>query len=235
MANLVLIDPIEPSREALRDLLEADGHDVQTFANLQTAWSAATGDSADLILSDIALPGIDGVTVLRRLQAMTDAPVVLLATAPSPAQEAKVLRLGADDYFARPMDNAVLCARVGARLRSRVNLPHEGQESTILERGQLRLDRLRHQVRWDGHEVLLTPTEFNVLWSIAQRPGQVLSRATILDAAYGNDAFVTDRSIDSQVKRIRMKLRQVAPEFCEIQTLYGLGYRYTNSSEVRAA
>lgn len=235
MANLVVIDPNEPSRIAVHDVLVADGHDVQGFANLQTAWSAATSESTDLILSDIDLPGMDGVTVLRRLQAMTDAPVVLFATAPCTAQEAKVLRLGADDYFAVPMENAVLTARVRARLRSRVTQPQDWQENTILQRGRLRLDRLRHQVRWDGQDVVLTPTEFNVLWSIAQRPGQVLSRSSILDSAYGDDAFVTDRSIDSQVKRIRMKLRQVAPDFCEIQTLYGLGYRYTNSSEVRAA
>ena len=146
-----------------------------------------------------------------------------------------MLRLGADDYLAKPLSMRVFAARVAAALRSAAPNLRDPDDVTLIQRGALRLDRLRHEARWDGKEVALTATEFNVLWIIAQRPGQVLSRANILDLAYGGDVFVTDRSIDSQIKRIRRKLREVAPNFTAIETLYGLGYRFSDSPEDMAA
>jgi two-component system response regulator ChvI len=129
----------------------------------------------------------------------------------------------------------VFGARVAAALRSAAPNHREANDVTVIQRGALHLDRLRHEARWSDVEVALTATEFNVLWIIAQRPGQVLSRANILDLAYGGDVFVTDRSIDSQIKRIRRKIREVAPDFMAIETLYGLGYRFSDSPEDVAA
>ncbi|MGR3714656.1 MAG: winged helix-turn-helix domain-containing protein [Shimia sp.] len=97
------------------------------------------------------------------------------------------------------------------------------------------MDRESHEVRWLGEPLILTATEFNVLWTLADRPSSVLDRSRILEAAYATDLGVTDRSIDSQIKRLRMKLRRIDPEFASIETLYGLGYRFTLPTEVRAA
>lgn len=234
MASIVLIDPDRAFMTRVRDTLMRDGHEVRCHVDLDTALPDVSRRAADLVILELRLPAADPLYAFERLRD-TGVPVVLTSLSATDMEEAMVLRLGAWDYLAKPVSMRVLSARVDSALRHLMAPDGVLDEATVLIRGPLRLDRLRHEVRWDGEEVALTATEFSVLWIIAQRPGQVLSRANILDLAYGGDVFVTDRSIDSQIKRIRRKLRSVAPEFAAIETLYGLGYRFSDSPEDMAA
>ena len=135
------------------------------------------------------------------------------------------LRMGADDYITKPFSQRLLIERIRAVLRRR-----EAQGGTpssgILKRGDLELDSQRHSCHWKGQEVDLTVTEFLLLQALARRPGHVKNRDQLIDEAYGQSVFVDDRTIDSHIKRIRRKFRERDPSFAEVETLYGIGYRY---------
>lgn len=235
MSKILLIDPDRHLLEAMRDVLMHDGHESFCHVSLETAMAELTRRDIDLVVMGLCQRSLDAPTIIERITNLYGVPVVVLSTTASAMEESRMLRLGADDYLAKSFSMRVFGARIAAALRSAGPNHRDADDVTVIQRGALRLDRLRHEACWDGNEVALTVTEFNVLWIIAQRPGQVLSRASILDLAYGGDVFVTDRSIDSQIKRIRRKLRDVAPNFTAIETLYGLGYRFSDSPEDMAA
>ena len=139
------------------------------------------------------------------------------------------LDLGADDYIAKPFSQQLLARRIKAVLRrsqSDPGLEGETNDQKAIQRGKLTMDPNRHACLWDGRPVRLTVTEFLILQSLAHRPGFVKSRDNLMDAAYDDQVYVDDRTIDSHIKRIRKKFREVAPEFDGIETLYGVGYRY---------
>lgn len=235
MANLVLVDQDRALLTSLADLLESEGHVVRSFTNPEIALRDIGQPKTDMALLDLRMPKIDGFEMLQRIRETSSLPVMLLGSETSEVDEALGLRMGADDYVSKPYSPRVLVERVRACLRRKsAELPGV-QEDTALRRGPLMLDRECHLVSWNGTHLALSATEFNVLWIIAQRPGQVLSRAKILDQAYGDDIHITDRSIDSQVKRLRMKLRRVDASFAAIETLYGLGYRFTIPTQDAAA
>lgn len=227
MANLVLVDQDRALLTSLAHLLEGEGHVVRSFTDPTIALRDISQPSTDMALLDLRMPKIDGFEMLQRIRATSSLPVMFLGSGTSDTDEALGLRMGADDYVSKPYSSRVLVERVRACLRRKsAELPGV-KEDPRLVRGPLVLDRECHLVSWKGVDVSLSATEFNVLWIIAQRPGQVLSRGKILDAAYGEDIHITDRSIDSQIKRLRMKLRRVDTDFAAIETLYGLGYRFT--------
>ena len=139
------------------------------------------------------------------------------------------LRLGADDYITKPFSQRLLLERVRAVLRraeaKTAPVPGEAKKEALV-RGKLALDPLRHECTWDGKPVRLTVTEFLILQALAQRPGFVKSRDSLMDAAYDDQVYVDDRTIDSHIKRLRKKFKAVADDFDAIETLYGVGYRY---------
>ncbi len=235
MSKIFLIEPDRYLMSAMQDVLLQDGHDCLCHVTPETALTDLARQSADLVVLELRQRSMDALSIMERVGNTYGLPVIIISTTGSATEESMMLRLGADDYLAKPFSMRVFGARVAAALRSAEPNMRQEDDVTSIQRGPLRLDRLRHEARWNGQEVALTATEFNVLWIIAQRPGQVLSRANILDLAYGGDVFVTDRSIDSQIKRIRRKLRDVAPNFTAIETLYGLGYRFSDSPEDMAA
>ncbi|MFY0660230.1 MAG: response regulator transcription factor [Shimia sp.] len=235
MSKILLIEPDRHHMMAMQEVLLHDGHDSLCHVAPDTALSDLARQAPDLVVMELRQRSMDALNVIERITNTFGIPVVVTSTTASATEEAMLLRLGADDYLAKPFSMRVFGARVAAALRSAAPNHRDADDLTVIQRGALRLDRLRHEARWDGTEVALTATEFNVLWIVAQRPGQVLSRANILDLAYGGDVFVTDRSIDSQIKRIRRKIREVAPDFMAIETLYGLGYRFSDSPEAVAA
>jgi two-component system response regulator ChvI len=140
------------------------------------------------------------------------------------------LRLGADDYITKPFSQRLLLERIRALLRrnevSRAEANGAPTGGGALTRGNLSLDELRHKCTWKGEDVPLTVTEFLLVKTLAQRPGLVKSRDQLIDAAYGDTVYVDDRTIDSHIKRVRKKFRQVDDDFNQIETLYGIGYRY---------
>ena len=178
--------------------------------------------------------------VLRRLRQTNDLPVIILTSKDEEIDEILGFNLGADDYIHKPFSQRLLIERVKAVLRRARPDDDEAPplsaaaaaasvQARSLRRGRLTLDPARHDCLWEGRPVKLTVTEFLLLQSLAQRPGFVKSRDNLMDAAYDDQVYVDDRTIDSHVKRMRKKFRQVDPEFDAIETLYGVGYRYRES------
>jgi two-component system response regulator ChvI len=182
-----------------------------------------------MAIFDIKMPRMDGMELLRRLRQRTDMPVIFLTSKDDEIDELFGLKMGADDFIRKPFSQRLLVERVKAVLRRVV--PKDGTAPVIelnktIERGKLVMDPDRHACTWDGKPVTLTVTEFLILQALAQRPGIVKSRDALMDAAYDDQVYVDDRTIDSHIKRLRKKFKQVDDSFEAIETLYGVGYRF---------
>jgi len=153
-------------------------------------------------------------------------PVIFLTSKDDELDEALGLGLGADDYITKPFSQRLLLARIQAVLRRAAAPDMNEQHAQIIRQGDLILDPDRHLVQWKGHDVKLTVTEFLLLHSLAMRPGHVKSRDQLMDSAYGESVFLDDRTIDSHIKRVRRKFKATDKSFDQIETLYGIGYRY---------
>jgi two-component system response regulator ChvI len=211
-------------------VLEAEGYEVRTYNDGATALTALSKSLPDLAVLDIKMPRMDGMELLRRLRQKSDLPVIFLTSKDEEIDEVLGLRMGADDYVKKPFSQRLLVERIRAVLRRRdpaiENQVERAEADKVLRRGKLEMDPLRHATLWEGRPVTLTVTEFLILHALAQRPGFVKSRDQLMDAAYDDRVYVDDRTIDSHVKRIRKKFRQVTDDFNAIETLYGVGYRY---------
>jgi two-component system response regulator ChvI len=177
------------------------------------------------------MPRMDGVEVLRRLRQGSSLPVIFLTSKDDEMDEVVGFNVGADDYIKKPFSQRLLSERVKALLRrTRAGAPGgEVSDKKPIVRGELTLDPNRHACTWKGEQVRLTVTEFLILQALAQRPGYVKSRDQLMDAAYDDQVYVDDRTIDSHIKRLRKKFRDIDGDFDAIETLYGVGYRYNES------
>jgi two-component system response regulator ChvI len=179
------------------------------------------------------MPRMDGLELLRRLRQAADVPVIFLTSKDEEIDELMGLNAGADDYIRKPFSQRLLLERVKAVLRRGESRQGErgaaDSKKETMVRGKLALDPQRHECTWDGKPVRLTVTEFLILQCLAQRPGFVKSRDNLMDAAYDDQVYVDDRTIDSHIKRLRKKFKAVADDFDAIETLYGVGYRYRES------
>ncbi|MBC2668707.1 response regulator transcription factor [Novosphingobium piscinae] len=216
--------------------LQAEGFATRVYTDGQTALRALLDNPPDLAIFDIKMPQMDGFTLLEQFRARSSLPVIFLTSKDEEPDEARGLALGADDYIAKPFSQRLLVARIRAILR-RTELARSAAEADgdpaeadqVVRRGRLEMDPPRHLVTWDGKPVALTVTEFLILEALATRPGVVKSRNQLMDAAYNDDVFIDDRTIDSHIKRLRRKFREVDPEFSGIETLYGAGYSFADS------
>ena len=211
--------------------MQAEGFVTRIYNDSQLALKALTDNPPDLAIFDIKMPGMDGLELLRRLRERSQLPVIFLTSKDEELDEALGLAMGADDYIVKPFSQRLLIARVKAILRRAAMRANEsGEDPSDLpepfERGRLVMDPARHSVTWDAKPVSLTVTEFLILEALAQRPGVVKTRGQLMDAAYQDDIYVDDRTIDSHIKRLRRKFREVDGEFSAIDTLYGAGYRF---------
>jgi len=214
--------------------LQAEGFATRVYNDGETALKALLDNPPDLAIFDIKMPRMDGLQLLQRLREKSALPVIFLTSRDEEPDEALGLELGADDYITKPFSQRLLVARIRAILRrSEVTRaePDETSQAGIPEptlRGRLAMDPARHHVTWDGQQVSLTVTEFLILVALATRPGVIKSRNQLMDAAYGEDVFIDDRTIDSHIKRLRRKFRAVDPDFAAIDTLYGAGYSFAD-------
>ena len=235
MANITLVDDDENIVTSVSLALESHGHTVKSYFDGASGLAALEADPPDLAILDVKMPRMDGMEVLRRLRQSSDLPVIILTSKDEEIDEILGFNLGADDYIHKPFSQRLLIERVKAVLRRAgvdteeppppgVATPEGGTRA--IKRGKLTLDPARHDCLWDGRPVKLTVTEFLLLQALAQRPGFVKSRDNLMDAAYDDQVYVDDRTIDSHIKRMRRKFRQVDNEFDAIETLYGVGYRY---------
>jgi len=231
-ATIALVDDDRNILTSVSIALQAEGFLTRVYSDGETALKALTDNPPDLAIFDIKMPRMDGLELLRRLRERQSTPVIFLTSKDDELDEALGLAMGADDYIAKPFSQRLLIARIRAILRRAELTQKTGEENgeaaaERIERGRLVMDPARHRVTWAGHDVTLTVTEFLILETLAQRPGIVKTRNQLMDAAYQDDIYVDDRTIDSHIKRIRRKFRQTDPEFDAIETLYGAGYRFS--------
>lgn len=230
MARIALVDDDRNILTSVAMTLEAEGFDVDTYNDGQSALDAFNRRLPDMAVLDIKMPRMDGMELLQRLRQKTAMPVIFLTSKDDEIDEVLGLRMGADDYVKKPFSQRLLVERIRAILR-RQEVIQTGElpvveESKVMVRGSLTMDPLRHAVTWKGQDVTLTVTEFLLLQALAQRPGYVKSRDQLMDVAYDDQVYVDDRTIDSHIKRLRKKMRMVDNDFSAIETLYGIGYRY---------
>ncbi len=224
--TIALVDDDQNILASLSAALEDEGYHVETYADGVEALDGIGRRPVDLVILDIKMPRMDGMELLGALRQKNNVPVIFLTSKDDEVDEVMGLHLGADDYIKKPFSQRLLLERIRAVLRR-----HElaGQEQTgkdVLRRGDLVLDPSRHLCTWDDKEVNLTVTEFLLVEALARPPGHVKNRDQLIDAAYGENIYVDDRTIDSHIKRLRRKFKEIDQEFAEIETLYGVGYRY---------
>ncbi len=230
MAKIALVDDDRNILTSVSMTLEAEGFEVETFNDGQSALDAFSQALPDMAVLDIKMPRMDGMDLLQRLRQKSAIPVIFLTSKDDEIDEVLGLRMGADDYVKKPFSQRLLVERIRALLRRQEAIATDEvavtEETRVMERGALRMDPLRHAVSWKGHDVALTVTEFLLLQTLAQRPGFVKSRDQLMDVAYDDQVYVDDRTIDSHIKRLRKKMRAADDGFSAIETLYGIGYRY---------
>ena len=233
MATIALVDDDKNILTSVSMLLEQEGYQVKTFSDGAAALTGLSATPPDLAILDIKMPRMDGLELLRRLRQSGDLPVIFLTSKDEEIDELMGLNAGADDYIRKPFSQRLLLERVKAVLRrNEGNKQVAGTTGPLepkkeaLTRGKLALDPQRHECTWDGKPVRLTVTEFLILQCLAQRPGFVKSRDNLMDAAYDDQVYVDDRTIDSHIKRLRKKFKAVDDDFEMIETLYGVGYRF---------
>ena len=229
MPTIALVDDDRNILTSLRMALESEGYNTQAYNDGASALDGLTDSPPDLAILDIKMPRMDGMELLRRLRQMTEMPVIFLTSKDEEIDELFGLKMGADDYIRKPFSQRLLVERVKAVLRRaqpRETAAADTDSTKVLERGKLKLDSERHTCEWDAKQVTLTVTEFLILQSLAQRPGVVKSRDALMDAAYDDQVYVDDRTIDSHIKRLRKKFKLVDDSFDVIETLYGVGYRF---------
>ncbi|MEO0590649.1 MAG: response regulator transcription factor [Pseudomonadota bacterium] len=216
--------------------LQAEGFVTRLYSDGETALKALLENPPDLAVFDIKMPKMDGMELLRRVRERSAIPVIFLTSKDDESDEEAGLELGADDYIAKPFSQRLLIARIRAILRrAEPERSFDGEDDQagpahpIIARGRLYMDPARHYVTWDEKPVSLTVTEFLILEALAARPGVIKSRNQLMDAAYPDDIFVDDRTVDSHIKRMRRKFRVVDTSFSAIDTLYGAGYSFNDA------
>ena len=218
--------------------LQSEGFLTRVYSDGEAALRALIDNPPDLAVFDIKMPRMDGMELLRRLRQHSALPVIFLTSKDNEEDEEAGFEMGADDYLAKPFSSRLLLARIRAVLRRAAARaeptgdaavpPPDRPRLEVIERGSLHMDAERHHVSWKGKPVALTVTEFLILEALAARPGVIKSRNQLMDAAYPDDMFVDDRTVDSHIKRMRRKFRAVDPEFSSIETLYGAGYSFSD-------
>ncbi|MCP4451061.1 MAG: response regulator transcription factor [Planctomycetes bacterium] len=221
--RVLIVDDEEDIRELVELYLGRDGYDILTCETGEQALEIVRMQSPDLMVLDLMLPGISGLEVCKKLKASRKTesmPIVMLTAKGEDTDVVTGLELGADDYVTKPFSGKVLAARV-RRILKRADT--DDQEMPVIEIDNLIIDPARRDVRFKGQSIKLTFTEFNILWTLARRPGIVFTRYKIVDAIRGTDYLVTDRAVDVQIVSLRKKLKECGDT---IETVRGVGYRF---------
>ena len=235
LQTIALVDDDRNILASVSIALQAEGFATRVYTDGATALKALRENPPDLAVFDIKMPAMDGLELLEKLREESALPVIFLTSKDEEPDEALGLAMGADDYITKPFSQRLLVARIRAILRRSELVRGEAEAPTDedlpepIRRGRLQMDPARHAVTWDGRAVSLTVTEFLILEALAARPGVIKTRNQLMDAAYSDDVFVDDRTIDSHIKRLRRKFRAVDPQFSAIETLYGAGYSFTDA------
>jgi len=219
MNKALFIVEDEPELAAVvADYARAAGYAPTVFGDGAQALAAIRACAPALVVLDLMLPGLDGLSVCRAVREFSDVPVIMVTARVEEIDRLLGLESGADDYLCKPFSPRELMARIKAILRRAGN--------GAAPQRPVEIDETARRIAINGRPLELTPTEFGILAAMARRPGQVFSRAQLLDLALGDSLEVTDRAIDSHIKNLRRKLDAAAPGFDAIHSIYGLGYRF---------
>ena len=227
---------VEDDRNILTSVsiaLESEGFSVDTYTDGDDALRGLSQKPADLAILDIKMPRMDGMELLLKIRKKSVMPIIFLTSKDDEVDELLGLKMGADDYIKKPFSQRLLIERIRALLRRREldeDANNGDDKNNAIFRDNLMMDQSRHECTWKGNPLNLTVTEFLLLKSLAYRPGLVKNRDQLIDTAYGENIYVDDRTIDSHIKRLRKKFRAIDPDFSQIETLYGVGYRYNRSN-----
>jgi len=224
--HVLVVDDEKRIREVVTYALQKDGFRVSEAADAEQALLLAEREMPELAVLDVMLPGIDGLELCRRLRARAPLPILFLSARGDEVDRIVGLELGGDDYLTKPFSPRELVARVRAVLRRLPSERADGGERAprkVYRHGRLELDPERHRARFDSRDVSLTATEFALLLALLERPGVVLTRAQLMQRAYPCDLHVTERTLDTHVRRIRAKFRGFSAD--PIATVHGVGYR----------
>ncbi|WP_437751768.1 response regulator [Sorangium sp. So ce1389] len=224
--HILVVDDEARIREVLLYALQKEGYTVTAVADGRAAVEAAGAGRVDLVVLDVMLPELDGLEVCRRLRAGSRTPILFLSARADEVDRIVGLELGGDDYLTKPFSPRELVARVRALLRraeAPPPAPPPEARAAVLRHGPIEVDTDRHEARYLGQPVSLTATELGVLGALLERPGVVLSRGQLMQRAYRYDNLITERTIDTHVRRIRAKFRVVGGD--PIATVHGVGYK----------
>jgi two-component system response regulator ChvI len=228
--RIAIVEDEKNIRDNVAFALEREGYEVDSFGDGAAAWEVFQEQLPDLVILDIIMPRMDGLEVCRRLRAVSDdVPIIFLTSRDEEFDRVLGLELGADDYLCKPFSMRELLARIRVLFRRLAlgAVAASGPDEELLQVGSLELDLRRYTARWNEKAIALTVTEFMILHALAKRPGHVKTREQLMNEGYPHDTFVSDRTIDSHIKRIRKKFTAIDDAFDGVETVYGLGYRYT--------
>lgn len=237
--RLLVVDDDGHIREVLSYALTQAGHQVSLARDGAEALQKFEAESFDLVVLDILMPGIDGLDLCRRIRQTSSIPLIFVSSRDEELDRILGLEMGADDYITKPFSPRELVARVKAALRRADEIKalrgataspstRTSGEPTVLRHGRLVLDRAAHECAVGDRQIVLTVSEFSLLAALLERPTQVLSRAQLVERAYGPGHFLSDRTVDSHVRRIRGKLKSAGYECLE--TVYGVGYKLSEAT-----
>jgi len=226
MATVLVVDDELRITRLVRDYLHQAGFGVVEASDGPGALRAAREHALDLVVLDLGLSGLDGLDVTRRLRARSNVPIIILTARTEESDRIVGLELGADDYVTKPFSPRELVARVRAVLR-RVDM--QADDGEVLHVGPVTVDRPKMRVTVDGDEIDLTPTEFQIVAALAGQPGRVFTRAQLLEAVHGVAFETYERAIDAHVKNIRRKMESDPGRPRFVQTVHGVGYRFTDA------
>ena len=227
MTAIAVVDDEANIRETVAFALRREGYEVEAYADGAEASAAFEDKMPDLAILDILMPRMDGLELCRRIRVASETvPIIFLTSRDDEVDRILGLELGADDYLVKPFSMRELVARVRVLFRRAARRATVSRDDETLLIGSLELDPQRFTVRWKGNPIDLTVTEFMMLQALVRHPGHVKTRRQLTREGYPHDNYVSERTIDSHVKRIRKKFEAVDPQFDRIDTVYGMGYRY---------
>jgi two-component system response regulator VicR len=223
-ARILIVDDEPPIVDVLVYNLKRANYEVLVARDGQEALDVAQREQPDLIILDLMLPVLDGLEVCRALRRQRDIPIIMLTARDGEIDRVVGLEMGADDYVVKPFSVRELMARVKSVLRRAAPRPPESMANSV-QAGSLSIDAARHEARWRSTDLDLTALEFDLLLTLAQHRGQVLSREQLLELVWGYDYYGDLRTVDAAIKRLRAKLRQADSDAAPIVTVRGVGYK----------
>jgi len=222
-ADILVVDDDPRLQEVVRYALSREGFAVRVASNGVEALASLSKAAPDLIVLDVMMPEMDGMEFCRRVRRDSEVPIVFLSSKDDELDRVLGLELGGDDYVTKPFSTRELVSRIKAVLRRTQRKPAEDDAEELLRSGRLKMDQGQHRV-WVGEdEVSLTVTEFRILQVLMRRPGRVYTRDELADRAYPGRHHVSERTLDSHIRRVRQKMRPFGLD--PVETVHGLGYR----------